>query len=411
MTITNPHLFQAAACLLAGSLAAHADTLPSASSYALDSMAPDGRWATRIEVRNNSYDQWYDDDGKQQKFNAAYDGLNLDSSVFPSLALFGAGATLGTTSLNSRQNLQAVQIILGYGVREDVTIGLILPFVKTRNSIDFSVVGGNVGFNPAFNPSLPIGPGNFPLAPVGGGVVPLGTSGVKQLLTDPTFGYGYAPIGNSETSGLSDSTLGVLWRGYQDQRSSAVLGFGVRFGIAKGDDPDNLTDVPIGDGSNDLRLRLEYFRDLGMNFDLHLLAENFTQLADHVVMRVPQSGQLLASSSSKERLRRDLGDYREYDFELGHRWEDWRVSATKHLYIKSGDHYTSDKGTDTSALEAHTNIRADQWRANVAWSGINAWRQQQFPIPLIIKLEMQDTYGGRNFPKVRDYYLQLTTFF
>ena len=35
----------------------------------------------------------------------------------------------------------------------------------------------------------------------------------------------------------------------------------------------------------------------------------------------------------------------------------------------------------------------------------------RLPLPLIVKLEMQDTYGGRNFPKVRDVYLQVTSFF
>ena len=375
-------------------------------------MAPAGRWATRIELRVNSYDKWYDNNGDRQGFNAAYDGLNLDGAVFPALALLGPSATLGASSLHTKAELEAAQIILAYGLSEDLTAGLILPFVKTRTHVDFSVAGGNTGFNPAFNPGLPMSPTNFPFAPVGGGAAaPLGTAGVKQLISDPVFGYGYAPVADNETSGLSDSTAGILWRCFKDQQSSALLGVGMRFGIAKGDNPDSLVDIPIGDGSNDIRLRLEYFRDLGNDFDLHLLAENFTQLADHADMRVAQSGQLLAPASSKERLRRNLGDYQEYDIELGHRWDDWRASVTGHLYTKAADRYTSDLGADTSALEANTKVRADQWRASISWSGVNAWQQKKIPLPLIVKLEMQDTYGGRNFPKVRDFYLQLTSFF
>lgn len=128
-------------------------------------------------------------------------------------------------------------------------------------------------------------------------------------------------------------------------------------------------------------------------------------------MRITQPGQLLATANSKERLRRDLGDYQEYDIELGHRWDNWRAATTWHLYTKAADRYRSDKDTDTSALENNTKVRADQWRASVSWSGINAWRQEKIPMPLIIKLEMQETYGGRNFPKVRDFYLQVTSFF
>ncbi|TPW11892.1 MAG: hypothetical protein FD130_1886, partial [Halothiobacillaceae bacterium] len=124
-------------------------------------------------------------------------------------------------------------------------------------------------------------------------------AGVKQLITDPVFGYAYAPVEDSETTGLSDSTAGVLWRFHKDRQSSAQLGAGVRFGIAKGDNPDSLVDVPVGDGTTDIRLRLEYFRALAYAFDLRLLAENFTQLADHVEMRIPQPGQLLATADSK----------------------------------------------------------------------------------------------------------------
>lgn len=47
----------------------------------------------------------------------------------------------------------------------------------------------------------------------------------------------------------------------------------------------------------------------------------------------------------------------------------------------------------------------------MSWSGIAAWRAGALPLPLILKLEMQETYGGRNFPDVRDFYLQVTSFF
>ncbi|MDD4911753.1 MAG: hypothetical protein PHP57_05610 [Sideroxydans sp.] len=394
------------------SFTAQADSLPPSSGHGIDAMAPLGHWAARVELRTNGYNKWFDSNGKEQKFNAEFDGLNFNGNVFPALAALGPNASLGTSSLNSKASLDALQVVLGYGLQEDLTLGFFIPYVISRSQIDFSVVGGNTGFNPAFNPNAPIGASNFPFAPVGGGATaPVGTAGLKQLITNPIFGYGYAPIENSQTSGISDPTAGVLWRYFKDERSSAILGVGMRFGIAKGDNPDSLVDIPVGDGSNDFRLRMEYFRDLGNEFDLHLLAENFTQLADHATMRVPQPGQLLATAASKERLGRNLGDFQEYDIEVGHRWGDWRASTTGHFYIKGKDKYTSALGTDTSALETNTKIRANQWRAGLSWSGVDAWQRGKFAVPLIIKLEMQDTYGGYNFPKVRDYYLQVTSFF
>lgn len=300
---------------------------------------------------------------------------------------------------------------MGYGITDNITAGFILPWTQTRSKVRFAVNGGNVGFNPRFNPALPVDAGNYPFAPVGGGVAPLGTAGVQALLSNPAFGYGYQPISGSTTSGLSDPTVGALWRFHRSEKDSAVLGLGARFGIAEEDDPDNLTDVPIDSGTTTLRARLEYFRDLGAGFDLRLLAEYKMQLADTVTMRVPAPGALLAPASSKEKLRRDLGDYEEYDIELGYSWSDWRASATWHRYHEPADQYTSRLGTNTAALEANTEILADQARLGLSWSGVKAWQAGKVPLPLIVKLEMQDTFDGRNFVKVRDFYLRITSFF
>lgn len=400
------------ASLLMVATSISAQPLPSSSNYALDGMAPAGRWAMRLELRANGYDQRYNDDGEREDLDAAFDGVELNSTVFPSLALLGSSSTFGTTALDTRVDVARVELMMGYGINENLTAGVIIPFTRTRTSVDFSVLGGNVGFNPAFNPLLPMGPANFPFAPVGGGAsAPLGTAGVKQLLSDPTFGYAYDPIEDTTVSGFDDPTAGVLWRFHKGAADSAVLGMGVRFGVADGDDPDNLLDAPVGDGSTDLRTRLEYFRDLGAGFDARLLVESKIQTADRVTKRVPASGQLLATASSKEKLDRDLGDIWEYDIELGRRWNDWRAAATWHRYEKGADEYHSDKGTDTGTIEANTQVYANQWRASMSWSGINAWRTGALPLPLILKLEMQETYSGRNFPDVRDFYLQATTFF
>ncbi len=396
---------------LANSLSVAADGIPVSSGFGLDTMAPEGRWAARLETRTNRYETRFNDAGKREDMDAAFDRVNLDQSIFPALALLGPGTSLGTTHLDTRVENSFAILTLGYGITTDITIGAIIPYARSHTRAKFSVDGGNVGFNPAFDPSAPIGPGNFPFAPVGGAVIPMGTSGVRQLLSNPAFGYGYKPIQDARSSGLGDPTAGVLWRFHKTEKQSAILGLGLRFGIAMDDDPDNLLDVPPGDGSTDIRARFEYFRDIGAGFDFHLLADYNIQTADQVTMRVPVAGQLLASAASKEKLDRNLGDFFETDLELGYRWSDWRVSATWHRYQEQQDYYRSRRGTDTSALENDTWTRADQYRLSATWSGIQAWQQGKLPMPLIVKLEMQDTFGGNNFVGVRDFYLQITSFF
>ena len=389
-----------------------ADELSTAAGFGLDTMAPEGHWAVRLETRVNHYDQRYDDQGHARDLGAAFNGVNLDGQVFPALQAFGPAASLGRTALHSEVDNRFVLLTLGYGLSEDLTIGAILPWSQSHTRVRLAVKGGNVGLNPAFDPKQPVSASNLPLLPTSMGVPAASTADLQRILSDPAFGYAYRPAVDSSTSGPGDPTFGFLWRFQKSQLDSTTFGFGLRPGIASEDDPDDLFDVPPGDGNTDIRTRIEYFRDLGAGFDLRLLADSYIQLSDHVTMRVPAPGQLLAPASSRSRLKRDAGDYREYDIELGYRWSDWRVSATWHRYEKSSDHYSSNNPLlDTSLLEQDTRVETNQYRLSLGWSGIKAWQRGQLPVPLVIKLEMQDTPNGRNFVAVRDYYLQMTTFF
>jgi hypothetical protein len=339
----------------------HADTpnepvLPTTAEYALDNMAPAGHWAARLTLLRNGYDQRYDD---------RKDRVDLDADANLVLAAF-------EVTLDSEVTTDFVELMLGYGVTENLTVGAIVPYARTTNRLKMTEA-----------------------AP--GGIAAL--QGTLAVL-------GYKPLATSAVSGLSDPTLGALWRFHKSPKDSTVLGFGLRMGLAKADDPDDLADIPPGDGSTDLRFRLEYFRDLGNGWDLRLLGEHQVQLPDEVVLRPGGTFSL-----SKEKLKRDLGDYQEFDIELGKAWDDWRVSGTWHRYQEEPDRYTSKIGTDTSALMTNTDTLADQFRFGITWSGVRAWRAGKLFMPLIVKLEMQDAFRGRNFVDVRDFYLRVTGLF
>ncbi|MFQ5543115.1 MAG: hypothetical protein ACE5FY_02035 [Nitrospiria bacterium] len=380
--------------------------------HGLHLLAPKGRWAVRMEVRINGYHSRYETSGKIKDLDADLDRIPLNNNVFPALSALGGNASLGITALDTEVDVHYAEWTLGYGLTDNLTIGMILPYGKSRTKVNFSVSGGNTGFNPAFDPSQPVDAGNFPFTPVGGGASQaVGTEGVRQILSDPVFGFAYKAIKNTEVSGFDDPTLGLLWRFYQGDQDSLVYGFGIRFGIAKKDDVDNLLDVPIGDGSTDVRNRIEYYRSLGHGFDLRLLFESKIQLSDKATLRVPRPGELLPPADSKERLSRNLGNIYEHDIEIGYSLGAWRTSATWHRYDKGGDRYISVKGTDTSELRKNTQAKADQWRLSLSWSGIGAWRKGLLPLPLIAGLEHQKTFDGRNFPAVDDTYLRVTSFF
>ncbi|MBL4712070.1 MAG: hypothetical protein JKX75_06180 [Gammaproteobacteria bacterium] len=380
--------------------------------HGLEFIAPKGRWAIRVELRQNAYDEFYDNSGNKHALGNELNAVDLNQNVLPDLAVFGATASLGVTDFSANVETKRVEFTIGYGITDDLTVGFIVPYGEVKTRAAFSVSGGNIGFNPGFNPALPPGPTNPPLLPVGAGPTePVGTEGVQAILSDPAFGFAYKPLGNTSWKGIGDPTIGLLWRFYKSADDSLILGTGIRIGLAEDVDADDLLQVPIDDGTTDYRARLEYYRNLGSGFDLKLATEYTYQFEDSVTRRVPSNGALLAPLSSKETLDRKLGDYWEYDIGVGKVMADWRIAATWHRYVKSADRYQSSLGTDTSALQSNTALYANQWRATISWSGIRSWKNGDFPVPLIVQLELQETYKAKNFPDVRDIYLQVTSFF
>ncbi|NOX09958.1 MAG: hypothetical protein GXP22_10835 [Gammaproteobacteria bacterium] len=398
-------------CFSSATLASESAPLSSVL-HGLEFIAPENRWAARIEFRENNYTRMFNQNASKQALGTPFDRVNMDSTVFPDLAAFGPGATLSETRFNTRVNTRRIELTMGYGVTKDLTVGFIIPYGEVVTRAKFSVVGGNIGFNPAFNPAQPAGPTNPPLLPVGlGPTEPVGTAGVQHILTDPAFGLEYEPLATTRWKGLGDPTVGLLWRFHKTASDSLILGTGVRFGVADDINPDSLLQIPIDNGNTDYRIRLEYFRDLGTGFDLKLVAENTYQFKDHVTRRIPATGELLTAVTNKERLSRRLGNYREYDIGLGKTLGNWRMAGTWHRYEKDADKYISAIGTNTAALGANTELYANQWRASLSWSGIQAWMDAKIALPLIIQLEIQNTYAAKNFPDVQDVYLQITSFF
>ncbi len=384
----------------------------SSTLHGLEFIAPAQRWAVRVELRHNGYNEFYDAAGNKQPLGSELNNVILDSNVFPELSVFGAGASLGTTRFTAEVESRRVELTLGYGISEDLTVGIIIPYGETTTRASFSIAGGNIGFNPGFDPNQSPGPANPPLLPVGSGATePVGTQGVQAILNDPAFGLSYQPLETARWQGIGDPTIGLLWRFYKTEKDSLILGTGIRIGLARDIDPDKLLEVPIDNGNTDYRARLEYYRDLSAGFDLKLAAEFTYQFEDTVTRRIPVAGALLAPASSKESVRRKPGNYWEYDVGVGRVIGNWRIAGTWHRYVKAADRYTSSLGSNTLPLEEDTALYANQWRVSLSWSGIHAWREGKLPLPLIVQLELQETYAAKNFPDVRDIYVQITSFF
>jgi hypothetical protein len=377
--------------------------------HALSTLAPKGKFVLRVEGKTRTTQYAYNNSGDRVGLGSELNGVNLNANVFSSLAAFGAGASLGTTASSMEFDSQRGEISFGYGVTDDLTVGVIVPFGTVKSKVDFSVSGATLGKNPNYNPALAPSATNLPYLPTSMGVTPFSTADVQALLASPT--YGYKPIASTRTTGLADPTVGLLYQALKSKDSSLIFATGVDIGIAKEDDPDNLVDVPINNGNSALRLRAEYYKALANNWDFFVKAEYGIEFEDSVTKRVPQVGEVLAPKSSTEKVKRDLGDYRSYELSVGKSIQDWRFAGRLYRLEKDADDYTSDKGTDVSMLEANTAGYVNQWEAEVSWSGVDAWAKGNLGMPLIVSLAYKDTFSGKNGLDWNELYFRATTFF
>lgn len=374
-------------------------------------MLPRGRHAVRVELRHGESSQAYNELGEEEPLLADLDNVNLSASYIPLLSLLGAGASLGTTDIQAELSGERIRLTYGYGLSEDLTAGLILGWGRLRNHVGFNVSGGNLANNPFYNPALPIGPANPPFVPLGalGTTVPVDTEDVQDILTNPAYGYNYRRLAPVTTQGFLDPVLGLRWRVAHGPGWSTILSPSLRLGLAEADDPDDLMDVRLEDGSDDLMLGLEHYRALAAGWEMRAQVQYTWQLPDHRRMRPYAAGGLgLVSQASSERLERDLGDVLQVELEAARRFGDWRLAGRLEYSRDSADAYASPSGQDVTGLEANTAGWASNLWIGASWSGIRRYLDTGRGLPAIVSLQYRIFLDGRNVIKSDNLFLTAT---
>lgn len=361
-------------------------------------MLPHGRAAVRLETRGTWASDEYGANGDRQALGSDYDGLQLNAMLFPALAALGPGATLGTTDLASRMSARQTRMTLGYGLSENVTIGLQVGYGEAVNKVNVDVTGSNLAATG--NPALPYVPlGTFGLT------TPTNAEDVQNLLTGV---YGYKRVQSSTWHSALDPMLGLRWRFDKGEDHATVFAPTLRFGIAKQPDPNDLMQMVLGDGTDDILLGLLHTRTFSDHWDLLLSAQYTVQLADHVTARARAGNELLVPASRLERLRRDRTNPIEFTTETGYRSGPWRFSGRLEYARGGRDHYSSPTGQDVSGLEANTDFHFLLGYLGVSWNGIPGYLRGENKTPILASLVAATTLAAKNTSAPDSLYLTVT---
>jgi hypothetical protein len=372
--------------LAATSLPLQAQELAAPGALGAD-ILPKGRSAVRMETRYSQADEEFSDQGDRQSLLSDYNGLNLNATIFPALGFFGPGASLGTTDLSARMTGKQTRMTFGYGLTDDLTVGFQVGYGEARSKVRASVVGGNIP------PGLV-----FP-----GATTP--TEAVQGLLTTL---YGYKPIQSSTWHSALDPLLGLRWRFDKGENHATVFAPTLRFGVAKQPDPNDLMQMVLGDGTDDILLGVMHTRKLASQWDLLLSAQYTVQLADHVTARARGASELLVPASRLEKLERDRTNPLELTAELGYSSGPWRFSGRLEYARGGEDHYSSPTGQDVSGLEIGSDFHFLLGYLGVSWNGIPGYLRGEHRFPVIVSLVAATTLEAKNTSAPDTVYLTLT---
>jgi hypothetical protein len=374
-----------AAFLAVTSLPSQAQELAAPGALGAD-ILPKGRAAVRLETRFSQAADEFSDKGDRQALLSDYDGLDLDATIFPALAFFGPGASLGTTDLTARMTGRQTRLTFGYGLSDDITVGFQVGHGEAHSKVRASVSGGNIP------PGL---------------VYPGATSATEAVQGLLTSLYGYKPIQSSTWHSALDPVVGLRWRFDKGENHATVFAPSLRFGVAKQADPNDLMQMILGDGTNDILLGVMHTRKLASRWDLLLSAQYTVQLADHVTARARGVNELLVPASRLEKLRRDRTNPVELTAETGYSAGPWRFSARLEYARGGEDDYTSPSGQDVSGLEAGSDFHFLLGYLGVSWNGIPGYLRGEHRFPAIVSLVAATTLEAKNTSAPDTVYLTL----
>jgi hypothetical protein len=339
-----------------------------------DELLPAGRQVLIAETRIGSGTTYFNNQSREEPLLSGFNNLPLNV-----LLASPPPPNLGVTQLHAKLSGQRVNFTYGYGLTDNLTAGFIMGWGKLTNRVEFSVVGADI---------------------------PNATATFQNVLASAP--YGYKPVGTTVAEGALDPQIGVRWRVAHDEKRSTILVPAIRIGIAKKDDPDNLMDVHLTDGSSALMLAAEQ-RYRSRAAELRAYVQYTLPLADKFRARPYAAGSSpLVPQTATETLDRKMGGMWKLELESAKRWNSWRAMARVEYSRTAATRYSSPSGQATSGLEANTEGWDVVARTGVSWNRFDDYLANHSGWPVMLAVEYSSLLDGRNVAQSDNFYLTAT---
>jgi hypothetical protein len=346
---------------------AHAQGINLDDSLGSD-LLPAGRHAVRLETRMGLADSRYNSDGEELPLFNSFNNVPLLSLGIPSAQV---------TQFESSVSGQRLRFTYGYGFHDDLTAGIVFGWYQLRNKV-------NLGLSPG-------------LATV---------QNVQTVLTGAPLGY--KPIASSRTESPLDTNIGLRWRAAKGDDWSVVISPVLRLGTAKQDDPDDLTDLILDDGSTDFQISAELYRQWRDGWETRSALQYTYSFEDSYRARAIATGESLVAQTRTEDLDRQLGQAVSASLDVARRMGDWRFSGTVEYAYNAATDFHSNRGQNVSGLEWGTSGWTIKSWLGVSWSGVKRYLAEGKGFPAIISANYETVVKASNAVKTQNLHVSLT---
>jgi hypothetical protein len=348
----------------------------------------------------------YNPDGNREDLAYPFTNAALDSSVLTNLQpldpLVGGTASIGDVSVRYEYDIDVLDAGYNYGVTDNLTVGVHIPYYWIGNNVDasFDSTNANVGLNPGTGACC---------IPISAGGVPMDTNDVQNLVSSE---YGYSAIESWSGQGVGDIELGGKYRFFLKESSAFAMTGGLRIPTGRADDPDDLTDVAWSYGNYALLLRLHYDYKVSNLWSkrpsqLHQIVPapgdvifNTTfrydyMLPDKKVKRVGDTPDQIFTNN-REEVSRKLGDI--FNLEVSGKYQITKQIAFSALYtygFKLKDDISGNMGYNYESLEANTDSSQQVFVLRASYSTFADYRETKSGVPLLFTVAYRNRFAGQ----------------
>jgi hypothetical protein len=221
---------------------------------------------------------------------------------------------------------------------------------------------------------------------------------------------GFEPLGPWEKTGMGDIVIALKHRFYQHDQFALAYQTGVVLATGSTEDPDILTDLPMGDGQQDLFFQFTMDEFIAPRLVINQFAKYTYQAPGKRQMRL---------ATEIEAIRVEKANV---DFKLGDKFD----AGTSIMYETTSGYQMGvgikyhrkfgDRIYDVDEAVEYWNTResvqsATYSEARIGYSTVAAFQRKEFPLPFSVNFDYQKQLASKHRPITDFYALDINLFF